>query len=473
MLPSLFRAVSTKTMLPLIVGASLVVSAPPVGAQPQDKVPAQKPAKRQTAAYEQQLEAGDKSLEAGRLEEAGSHYKQAIALAPPDLRAYVRWSIGSSYMLQGLPTKAAEEFEIVVNDPASPQEWKTMARDNLALSYGILKRNEEAREQYALALNESAGNIKAQEKFRYSIVQTYLVEGRYSEFRAAMNDFLALPNLSDRYITEAQLSIGMAYVGEGNFAAAIDKYREVLALPTPEKVSKQQMNVTRYKQQAQRGLAHAYAGLALQSEQEVLKSKYLSPLTEGEVRGETGVLQKFQDEWLDQLRGLPEYKPAATPAKAPIAVGQSAPDFTLVDFNGTTQHLSDYRGKKQVLLTFFPKCFTGDCINHLFSLRDAQDQFGAQGVQILAVSVDPAQGPQGQVAFAKAWGFEFPMLPDTERKISMLYGAAQIPSDVSSRMSVLIGTDGLIKIVDKQVNVTSHATDLLAKMKTLNLVPAN
>ncbi len=49
----------------------------------------------------------------------------------------------------------------------------------------------------------------------------------------------------------------------------------------------------------------------------------------------------------------------AVPQKTPLKVGDEAPDFTLPDQNGKPVKLSDFRGKKNVVLAFFPAAFTG------------------------------------------------------------------------------------------------------------------
>ena len=156
-------------------------------------------------------------------------------------------------------------------------------------------------------------------------------------------------------------------------------------------------------------------------------------------------------------------------APASPTVGQPAPSFAARDMNGVAQSLADLRGKKNLLLTFFPKCFTGGCANHLSSLRDHQAAFDAADTQILAVSVDPADGEKGQRAFARQWNLAFPLIPDTERKLSMLYGAAQQPSDLAGRMSVFIDKQGVVRFIDTNVNVQTHGADVLAKMRDIGL----
>jgi peroxiredoxin Q/BCP len=156
--------------------------------------------------------------------------------------------------------------------------------------------------------------------------------------------------------------------------------------------------------------------------------------------------------------------------KSLVPPGQAAAHFSVLDMNGTHQRLFQFRGKKNVLLTFFPKCFTGGCANHLSSLRDQYTVFQANDTEVLAVSVDPAEGEKGQKAFAKQWNLPFALIPDTERKLSLLYGAAVQPTDFARRMTVLIDKQGIVRLVDTAVNVRTHGIDMVAKMRELGLV---
>ncbi|HEX8835264.1 MAG TPA: peroxiredoxin family protein, partial [Abditibacteriaceae bacterium] len=156
-------------------------------------------------------------------------------------------------------------------------------------------------------------------------------------------------------------------------------------------------------------------------------------------------------------------------ASPTIQVGQAAPEFEVQDFNGKTWRLSDLRGEKNLLLTFFPKCFTGGCANHLSSLRDRQLDFDAADTQIIAISVDPAEGEKGQLAFAKRWQLGFPLVPDTKRELSLLYGAVQNHGQLSARMSVLIDKNGVVRLVDTNVMVRSHGGDILDKMQEIGI----
>ncbi len=151
---------------------------------------------------------------------------------------------------------------------------------------------------------------------------------------------------------------------------------------------------------------------------------------------------------------------------AVLKVGALAPDFTATDSNGNHWKLSDLRGRKNVLLTFFPKCFTGGCAGHLASVQAALLALEASQTQVLAVSVDSMQE---QTDFAAKLGLQFPLLPDTGRQLSMLYGAAQNKTDLAARQSVLIDKSGVVRWIDTDVHVETHGADVLAKIKELGL----
>ena len=157
------------------------------------------------------------------------------------------------------------------------------------------------------------------------------------------------------------------------------------------------------------------------------------------------------------------------PQKSLPQIGEVAPDFSVADMNGKVQRLSELKGKKHLLLTFFPKCFTGGCANHLSSLRDVYPQLQANDVEVLAVSVDPAEGEKGQRAFAEEWKLPFPLVPDTSRQLSMLYGAAQNNQQLANRMTVLIDKTGVVRWIDTDVQVQTHGADVLAKIGELGL----
>ncbi len=71
-----------------------------------------------------------------------------------------------------------------------------------------------------------------------------------------------------------------------------------------------------------------------------------------------------------------------------VEIGDIAPDFELKDQTGQPVRLSDYRGKKAVVLVFYPLTFSGVCEGELCGIRDSIDAFRNDDVETLAVSID-------------------------------------------------------------------------------------
>lgn len=216
----------------------------------------------------------------------------------------------------------------------------------------------------------------------------------------------------------------------------------------------------------------AKAGLGIRATSHVVEVE-----VEVEARGASGAalqdrvtLRLSGDRELDiDISGAISLAKTSSIVASSIVVGHLAPDFSVRDANGQMQSLGARRGKKNVLLTFFPKCFTGGCTEHLSSLRDEYANFIHNDTDIIAVSVDAAEGAQGQRAFAAKYGFPFPLIPDTNRGLSRLYGAVQTSDDMDSRLSILIDKNGVIRWIDRDVQVSTHGADVLRQMRILGL----
>lgn len=100
-----------------------------------------------------------------------------------------------------------------------------------------------------------------------------------------------------------------------------------------------------------------------------------------------------------------------------VSVGQKAPSFTLVDTGKKPVSLSDFSGKKVVLL-FYPGAFTGVCEKEMCTFRDSMADFNTMNAQVLGISVD---SPFANKGFAEKNGLTFPLLSDYTRKVSEEY----------------------------------------------------
>lgn len=142
--------------------------------------------------------------------------------------------------------------------------------------------------------------------------------------------------------------------------------------------------------------------------------------------------------------------------------GDPAPDFTLLADSGEQVSLSAFKGKP-IVLYFYPKDFTPGCTKEACAFRDAFSEFQAAGIEVLGVSVDEASSHQ---KFKSEHNLNFPLLADTEKKVSTAYGVLSAMG-FSSRVTFLIDRDGKIKRVFKDVKPDEHAKEVLALAKTL------
>lgn len=92
-----------------------------------------------------------------------------------------------------------------------------------------------------------------------------------------------------------------------------------------------------------------------------------------------------------------------------LEIGKPVPDFSLVSQHGETIQLSSFKGKKKVVVLFYPFSFSGICTGELCSMRDNLGAFQNDDVQLLAISCDPMYA---QRAYAEKEGYEFPVLAD-------------------------------------------------------------
>jgi peroxiredoxin Q/BCP len=151
-----------------------------------------------------------------------------------------------------------------------------------------------------------------------------------------------------------------------------------------------------------------------------------------------------------------------------LNLGQTAPVWNGSDANEKSLSSRDFAGRSHLLLTFFPRCFTGGCASHLASLRDAMPALKQEGVEVVAVSVDEAEQAR---AFARELKLPFPLLTDSSRNVALSFGAVQNAQEVPSRLSVLIDKRGVVRWIDTDVQVQTHGADVLTKIRELGLNP--
>ena len=129
---------------------------------------------------------------------------------------------------------------------------------------------------------------------------------------------------------------------------------------------------------------------------------------------------------------------------SPLAVGATAPDFTLKDQNGQDVTLSSFRGDKFVVVVFYPFAFSGICTGELCEIRDDIAGFQNDDVQVLAVSCDPKYTLR---AWADAQGYTFPLLSDfwPHGAAAAAYGVLSDEIGIALRGTFLVDKDGVVR----------------------------
>ncbi len=128
-----------------------------------------------------------------------------------------------------------------------------------------------------------------------------------------------------------------------------------------------------------------------------------------------------------------------------LKIGDVAPDFTLISTEKTPVSLSDYKGKKVVVL-FFPMAYTGVCTTELCSLRDDIATYSSLNAEILAISVD---SPFTLGKFKEDQKLPFPLLSDFNKTASTAFGAIYEEfvlglKGVSKRSAFVVNADGTL-----------------------------
>jgi thioredoxin-dependent peroxiredoxin len=135
-----------------------------------------------------------------------------------------------------------------------------------------------------------------------------------------------------------------------------------------------------------------------------------------------------------------------TKSKTHLKVGDVAPNLTLPATTGADFTLADYRGKKNVVLAFFPKAFTSGCTKEMTAYQAGIGDFNGVEAQVVSISTD-------DLDTLKRWSGElkasFPMLSDANRKVSGQYGVLAGLLGLANRTTFVIDTEGRIQHIEE------------------------
>jgi peroxiredoxin Q/BCP len=151
--------------------------------------------------------------------------------------------------------------------------------------------------------------------------------------------------------------------------------------------------------------------------------------------------------------------------------GQPAPDFELPDADMQTVDLSAFKGKKNVVLYFYPKDGTPGCTLVTTDFSDHEEQFGKHDCVVLGVSRDDCLT---HADFRDREGVTIGLLSDTEGDVCRKYGVIQnketeggVQRECLVRSTFVIDKKGVIRHAEYGVNPRGHAAEVFDLVKRL------
>ena len=159
-----------------------------------------------------------------------------------------------------------------------------------------------------------------------------------------------------------------------------------------------------------------------------------------------------------------------------LQVGQPAPSFSLPDASMEMMSLSSYKGKKNVVLYFYPKDGTPACTIQAIGFSDRENEFKKLDTIVFGVSRDDVLSHQ---AFRDEHGLTVNLLADTEQEVCRLYDVIQEkivdghPKSCLLRSTFVIDKKGVVRHILRDVNPKAHVEEVLKIIKGLHVAHAN
>lgn len=153
-----------------------------------------------------------------------------------------------------------------------------------------------------------------------------------------------------------------------------------------------------------------------------------------------------------------------------LTVGQTAPDFTSVDQDNRQVSLAGYRGKKNVVLYFYPKDDTPGCTIEATQFTALAEEFAAADTVVIGVSKDSCDSHR---AFIEKHGLNAVLLADTSGEVCDRYGVwlgkekDGVKKKGIVRSTFVIGKSGVLREVYYGVTADGHARKILGKIRAM------
>lgn len=148
-----------------------------------------------------------------------------------------------------------------------------------------------------------------------------------------------------------------------------------------------------------------------------------------------------------------------------LPVGEKAPSFTLNNQYGKAVSLSDFTGRANVVVYFYPKDDTPGCTKESCTFRDQYTAFTDIGAEVLGISSDSEASHR---AFAEKYRLPFPLLADSGGAVRQQFRVPKSLGLLPGRVTFVIDKQGVIRhVFNSQLNPTRHVDEAIAVLKSL------
>ena len=151
-----------------------------------------------------------------------------------------------------------------------------------------------------------------------------------------------------------------------------------------------------------------------------------------------------------------------------LVEGVVAPDFIMNDKDGKSVKLSELRGKRNVVVYFYPKDFTPGCTMEATEFTRDYKKFRDAGIEVIGVSPDDEKSHQ---KFRDKMEIPYPLVADTGKEVSKKYGVYGLKTFMGreymgvNRSTFLIDKSGKITKIYRKVKPAGHSMEVLAILR--------
>ena len=155
------------------------------------------------------------------------------------------------------------------------------------------------------------------------------------------------------------------------------------------------------------------------------------------------------------------------PQKMNLKIGDKVPLFALLDQNGNNFEISSLRGKRAMVIYFYPKDDTPGCTKEACSFRDEFETFTELNVAVIGISADDVDSHK---KFAEKYQLPYTLLSDSDKKVRKLFGVKNsLLGILPGRVTYVIDKEGIVRFIfENQFGAEKHITESLRILKELN-----